>query len=166
MAICPVGDRGCSQRRTDVNTLDFLANIDTSSGDDACHKWKGSTDGEYGHVRVRGKESKPKVHRRIWEIHNGPIPKGYYVLHAEGCKRECCNIKHLRLGTQAENMQQASREGHLGHEYSDEECMIVVTLRFLYGMSYAQIAKRFSPLMTHWTASRICKRMHVREFQV
>lgn len=43
------------------------------------------------------------THRLAWEIFNGPIPTGLQVLHS--CDNPpCWNIKHLFLGTQADNM--------------------------------------------------------------
>jgi HNH endonuclease len=54
------------------------------------------------------------VHRIAYAVINGPIPSGLVVCHK--CDNPSCfNIKHLFLGTQKENIQDASRKGRLGH---------------------------------------------------
>ena len=56
----------------------------------------------YGRLGVAGKTH--RVPRLAWEVLVGPIPPGRLVLH--NChNRKCCNPKHLRLGTQSENIQ-------------------------------------------------------------
>lgn len=50
------------------------------------------------------------THRAAWELANGPIPDGVCVLHH--CDNpSCCNVEHLFLGTQADNMQDKSSKG-------------------------------------------------------
>lgn len=56
----------------------------------------------YGKLRAYGKPM--LAHRFAWEIENGPIPDGLYVDHA--CHNpSCCNVTHLRLATQKQNME-------------------------------------------------------------
>jgi hypothetical protein len=41
-----------------------------------------------------------------YEVHHGPIPSGLLVLHS--ChNRRCVNPKHLRVGTQSDNIKEA-----------------------------------------------------------
>lgn len=55
-------------------------------------------------LKVEGKAQ--NVHRIIYQFHFGSIPEGLFVLHS--CDRgQCCNIAHLSLGTQRENVRQA-----------------------------------------------------------
>ncbi len=82
--------------------------VDTSAGPDGCWPWTGGLD-TYGY----GKASYPGgrtvgAHRLSWEIHNGPVPKGFHVLHncPGGDNRACTNAPggHLWLGTNKQNV--------------------------------------------------------------
>jgi hypothetical protein len=52
------------------------------------------------------------AHRVSWKIHNGSIPKGLCTLHR--CDNSLCvNPKHLFLGTQKDNIQDAWKKGRM-----------------------------------------------------
>ena len=79
----------------------------------------------YGQLSVRGKMY--KAHRAAWLLFHGELPPRVFVLHR--CdNRPCCNPDHLFLGTNADNMRDASAKGRLpaqqkthcrqGHEYT------------------------------------------------
>lgn len=79
-----------------------------------CMEWQGAVDTRgYGHVRIGGKAA--RVHRVVFEMVNGKIPKGdghhgTVVMHT--CdNRLCCNPNHLRLGTHADNMADMKSKG-------------------------------------------------------
>ena len=76
-----------------------------------CIEWQGSMHpGGYGKVEVNGRHY--AAHRLIYELTVGPIPEGMYLLHS--CDNpKCCNVEHLRPGTQRENVQEAASKGHL-----------------------------------------------------
>lgn len=68
---------------------------------DECWPWTGSTNKVYGKIRV-GKRS-VAAHRLSWELHNGPIPEGKFILHR--CDNPLCvNPNHLYCGTQSDNL--------------------------------------------------------------
>ena len=55
----------------------------------------------YGQIRADGKTA--YAHRIAWELANGPIPAGAYVLHT--CdNRRCVNPAHLWLGSYLDNI--------------------------------------------------------------
>ncbi len=83
----------------------FEARVDRSGGIDACHKWTLAPNPHgYGRASVGG--VRMYAHRLAWEIANGPIPPGLEVCHncPDGDNPTCCNVAHLWLGTQAENV--------------------------------------------------------------
>lgn len=76
-----------------------------------CWEWSGATiKGGYGVLTFK---SVPYyTHIVAWEVTFGPVPKGLKVLHT--CDNPpCCNPDHLFIGTQKDNMQDASEKGRL-----------------------------------------------------
>jgi len=74
-----------------------------------CHEWTACLlPNGYGAIQLDGK--KRSTHRVSWELHNGPIPDGLYVLHR--CdNRKCVNPAHLFLGTHQDNMRDRDQKG-------------------------------------------------------
>lgn len=74
-----------------------------------CWIWTGYVDGYgYGYITILGKNK--YTHRASWELHNGPIPKGMWVLHR--CDTpSCINPHHLFLGTADDNAKDRDKKG-------------------------------------------------------
>lgn len=80
-----------------------------------CWLWTASVSGgggmKHGQASWPGR-SPQKAHRLAWELTRGPIPAGQQVNHH--CDRPlCCNPDHLYLGSQRDNMRDASERGRL-----------------------------------------------------
>lgn len=92
----------------------FWAKVRKSDG---CWLWTGGRlgqngYGQFGMRRADGKHYPHYAHRVAWELVNGPIPQGQWVLHH--CDVQLCvRPDHLFLGTQFHNMQDASAKGRL-----------------------------------------------------
>jgi ribosomal protein L34 len=78
---------------------------------DGCWLWTGSLIWcGYGSFHVGGKQL--YAHRVAWEIAYGPIPEGQHVCHH--CdNRRCVRLAHLFLGTQRDNLRDASAKKRL-----------------------------------------------------
>lgn len=119
----------------------FWAKVDIRDPDD-CWPWKStSVDGSgrpkmgYGWIGARV----------CYTLIYGAIPAGLKVLH--NCDNGlCCNPRHLMLGTQLKNMQDAAKRGRMSpgerHYLSKLTMAAVVEIR-LSGKSSAELAKRF-----------------------
>ena len=94
------------------------------NGQDKCWDWSASKmNFGYGRMGVGGNKWNT-AHRISWEIHVGKIPKGMFVLHK--CDNPpCSNPKHLFLGTQRENIQDARNKGRMS-SVGGEKCATTV----------------------------------------
>lgn len=92
----------------------FLSKFDKGSG---CWLWKaGKFHHGYGMFNLgrdyRGKQHTTYAHRVAYVLEHGDIPAGMVVMHT--CDvTSCVNPAHLKLGTQRENIRDASAKGRL-----------------------------------------------------
>lgn len=76
-----------------------------------CWIWGGVKD-QYGYGRIAYRTQSLKAHRVAFEMRHGPIPDDMVICHS--CDNpSCVNPNHLFVGSQSENMQDASRKGRL-----------------------------------------------------
>ena len=100
----PLRHRGTPEER-------FWAKLKTS---DDCWEWQGARNNKgYGILMLKepGKKHVARTtHRFSWELHNGPIPNGLWVLHR--CDNPpCANPAHLFLGDNADNIRDMWAKG-------------------------------------------------------
>jgi len=79
-----------------------------------CWIWMGSLMAQgYGYAGNKSNGQPLSAHRRSWELHRGPIPKGKHVLHK--CDIRCCVYPdHLYVGTHQDNMRDMHERGRHG----------------------------------------------------
>lgn len=89
----------------------FWGKVDIK-GRDKCWLWKKSlTSTGYGQIMIN--KVPVKAHRVAYYLRYGNIPKGMCILHSCDTPK-CCNPRHLRAGTQKENMQDMVKRGRQG----------------------------------------------------
>lgn len=65
---------------------------------------------EGGYTKIRFQRKMLMAHRLVFEVLNGPISEGLYILH-ECDNRACLNPKHLHEGTHQDNMDEMWQRG-------------------------------------------------------
>lgn len=97
----------------------FWAKVD-KTGASECWNWTGgfSSTG-YGLIQEGGRATAMvSAHRVAYELANGPVPEGMYVLHA--CdNRACVNPRHLSVGTQSRNIKDAYDRGRKSSPFKE-----------------------------------------------
>ncbi len=95
----------------------FWSKVDVGNPDE-CWEWISFRDSEgFGHFSIKGRQY--YSHRVAWYLTFGRISKGLCVCHH--CDNpSCVTPSHLFLGTQRDNLQDASRKGHWGKLTADD----------------------------------------------
>lgn len=98
----PGSGQFCSRRCARSRHLGdrFWAKVRRSDG---CWEWQGTHDPfGYGVLGASAHQRAVKAHRVSWQLHNGPVPVGLWVLHH--CDNPpCVRPDHLYLGTARDN---------------------------------------------------------------
>ncbi len=114
-----------------------------------CWEWTGCiTSAGYAKMKV-GPGLVREVHRYVYELVNGPIPDGLFVLHH--CdNRLCCNPVHLFLGTPSDNMRDMLIKGRAAKNHQGRKGKLkseqVIGIRRRYragGVTYKQLAREY-----------------------
>lgn len=100
--------KGRALRRTCIQQItEYLKRF--TERDDACWLWDGPVNNQgYGVLSQSAIPRKALAHRAAYEAMHGPIPDGLCVLHR--CDVPLC-LRHLFLGTQADNMRDMTSKG-------------------------------------------------------
>jgi hypothetical protein len=84
----------------------------------ACWTWLGKRVNGYGQFRRNSPRRMEMAHRVAWELTNGSVPKGLWVLHR--CdNRLCCHPDHLFVGTAQDNSDDMINKGRSKRRLTD-----------------------------------------------
>ena len=127
---------------------------------DTCWLWTGTISRGYGVIGLRILGNNRFAHRYSYELHYGTIPDDLIVMHI--CDTpQCVNISHLRLGTQHDNMVDATQKKrfkrgteHHAAKLKPEDIPLILELRS-QGLSYTKIAIHFG--VDHHTIGYVCR---------
>ncbi len=124
------GRSRAGQRRITPVLERFWAKVEKTP---TCWVWTAAciADGYGSFALARGRMV--KTHQYSWQIHNGPIPDGLWVLHT--CdNRRCVNPAHLYLGTRMDNVhdmmsrgrnRQPKGEAHPGAKLTEQDVLAI-----------------------------------------
>jgi hypothetical protein len=113
-----------------------------NTGVDTCWKWTGSKN-DKGYGQIRNNKKIFYAHRISYEIHNGSINDGQVVIHS--CDNpECTNPRHLKVGSQADNLHDAFMKGRMnGTPIFDNDVRDIINLYNIQGYTQKHIAKLY-----------------------
>lgn len=100
----------------------FLTKVEKTED---CWLWKSQRNRQgYGQYTLNYKTL--LAHRYHWEVVNGPIPDGLFVLHR--CNNpSCVRPEHLYLGTHQDNMKDRELAGTVSRVYGEKNHQAILT---------------------------------------
>jgi len=122
----------------------FWSKVDKT---DNCWNWTAAKIKGYGTFGIDGKNY--RAHRYSYELANGPIPTGMHVLHHCDNPR-CVRGSHLFLGTDKDNMADASNKGRVakgekhGMAKLTEEDVKQIRIDYANGITGVSLAEKYS----------------------
>ena len=115
--------------------------------ENGCINWIGSKN-NIGHGKFWYNNKHIGAHRFAWILSGNTIPDKYVIRHKCIRNRACCNIEHLELGTQAENMKDRVRDNTLakGEKVGTSKLSVdnILDIRSRSGESYKVLAKEYN----------------------
>jgi hypothetical protein len=127
-----------------------------NASDGNCWHWYGRKDQNgYGVIQLGANEPRITASRASWILHFGPIESNkIFVCHT--CDNpSCVNPNHLFLGSQKDNLQDASKKGRLNNPNKGWE----------RNKTHCSNGHPYSPENTYrWKNKRICRTCH-REYE-
>jgi len=120
-----------------------------------CWNWIGPMNhGGYGRLSNGRKGGRILAHRYSWEFHKGKIPKEMYVCHH--CDNpKCVNPKHLYVGNQSQNMEDAAQRKRMPRGSSHHNARLTIKdIERIYalrkqGKKQHEIATQFGVTNSH-----------------
>jgi transposase-like protein len=121
---------------------------------DGCWEWGGARN-RAGYGKIMVQRAVIPAHRFSWQLTNGPIPEGLYVLHT--CDNPpCVNPAHLFVGTHSDNMADMVAKGRdRGNRHVSAESARLIREANFRGVEQSEIAREFGIAQT--TVSHIVR---------
>jgi hypothetical protein len=109
---------------------------------ETCWLWTGANSGRKWPYGLLGGKPMLKAHHISWEIHNGPVPEGAWVLHK--CDVTLCvNPDHLFLGTAADNTADMMVKGRCATRKLTQDQVDQIRRRYALGETQIALAVDF-----------------------
>ncbi len=110
-----------------MSDLRTLLEARTCRAESGCLLWAGAKSSN-GYGRITKNRKSVSAHRTAYELFNGPIPPGKFVMHT--CDTPlCCEPSHLVLGNPSDNTLDALNKGRLRPNGSKLTHAMAATIR-------------------------------------
>ncbi len=133
-------------------------------GKGGCHNCTSHHIGTHGYPNVHQDGRNQNLHRVLYELKFGKLKRGLVVRHR--CdNRRCVNLKHLVVGTQADNTADITKRNRHNPPIGERSGSAKLTKRDVLSirkscLTQAALAKKYG--VTSSTINRIVKRVHWR----